>query len=134
MVELDVPRSETELLVLRGVLEGAGFLYFVKNDQFGSLAIGPQIDHYNRKTILVHEDHFEEARALLADLRAATAGAELEPAPRPGFGTVLRMVLELVLFGWIVPGRRHRRSREPELRLIRGGEPGAPAGGDQPPG
>ncbi len=130
MVELDSPRSETELLVLRGVLDGAGFLYFVKNDQFGSLAIGPQIDHYNRKTICVHEDHYEAAKALLADLRSATAGAETEPTPRPGLGDVLRMVVEVLLFGWIVPGRRHRRSRDPELRLIRGGGGGDPPGGD----
>lgn len=134
MVELDSPRSEAELLVLRGVLDGAGFLYFVKNDQFGSLAIGPQIDHYNRKTIFVHEDHYEEARALLAELRAAGAGGETEPAPRPGLGDVLRMVLEVLLFGWIVPGRRHRRTRDPELRLIRGGRDAGPPDDGQPPG
>ena len=129
MVELDSPRSEMELLVLRGVLDGAGFLYFVKNDQFGSLAVGPQIDHYNRKTIFVHEDQLEDARDLLAELRSRPDPEPAEPLGghgRPGLGDVLRMVVELLLFGWIVPGRRHRRSREPELRLIQGGRSAGP--------
>jgi hypothetical protein len=130
MVELDSPRSEVELLVLRGVLDGAGFLCFVKNDQFGSLAVGPQIDHYNRKTIFIHEDQLEDARALLAEIRSRPAVEPTEPAPRPGLGDVLRMIVELLLFGWIVPGRRHHRSREPELRLIRGGDDGEPPDGD----
>ncbi len=132
MVELDSPRSEAELLVLRGVLDGAGFLYFVKNDQFGSLAVGPQIDHYNRKTLLVHEDHYEEARALLAELRSSAAGRETPAVGRPALSDVLRMVVELLLFGWIIPGRRHRRSRAPELRLIRGGRAAGPPDDAQP--
>jgi hypothetical protein len=41
-------------------------------------------------------------------------------------------VIELLVFGWFMPGRRRRPSRPPELRVIRGGrgEPAAAA----PPG
>jgi hypothetical protein len=45
----------------------------VSNDAFGSLRVGPPIEGYNVKTIMV-----------------------------------ARVVLEFVLFGWFVPGRRWR--------------------------
>ncbi len=116
MVELHSPGSEAELLLLRSVLDGAGLVYFVKGDVFGSLTVGPTIDHYNRKTIFVHPGDREEAGELLAEFLAKTA----EPR-RAAARDLSAREWEVLLFGWFMPGRRHRARRRPELRLIRGG-------------
>jgi len=42
-VEIHSPDSEVEALLLKSIFDAAGIEYFVKNDTFGSLAIGPQI-------------------------------------------------------------------------------------------
>ena len=121
MIELYSPDHESELLVLRSVLDASGIRYFVKNDLFGSLTVGPRIDHYNRKTIYVHQEDLDLARPLLAEFLAKTeAGAPPEP---PSGRDVLRMLTELLLFGWFMPGRRRRPSPPPELHLIDGDAP-----------
>lgn len=130
MAEIHSPAGEPELLLLRSVLDGAGIFYFVKGDVFGSLTLGPQIDHYNRKTIYVHPDDREEARELVAEFLAKTAEPRQAAAQDLRLRDVLRMVVEVLVFGWFMPGRRHRASRRPELRLIRGGrsKPSADSG------
>ncbi|MFP3939087.1 MAG: hypothetical protein ACLF0P_02160 [Thermoanaerobaculia bacterium] len=128
MVELHSPAGEAELLLLRSVLDGAGLHYFVKGDLFGSLAVGPQIDHYNRKTIYVHPEDHEEARALVAEFLSKTSEPRRAAARDLRLGDVLRMVLEVLVFGWFMPGRRRRTPRPPELRLIQGGTNGSPEG------
>lgn len=121
MAELHSPAGEPELLLLRSVLDGTGIFYFVKGDVFGSLTLGPQIDHYNKKTIYVHPDDLQEARALVAEFLSKTAEPRRAAARDLRLRDVLRMVLEVLVFGWFMPGRRHRSARSPELRLIRGG-------------
>ena len=74
MIELHSPDSEGELLFLKSLLDEAGIPYYVHNERFGSLLAGPQIAHYNRKTIWVHESDrdaemqvpHEEAAELMA--------------------------------------------------------------------
>lgn len=124
MVELHSPAGEAELLLLRSVLDGAGLHYFVKGDLFGSLTVGPQIDHYNRKTIYVHPEEHEEARALVAEFLTKTSEPRRAAARDLRLGDVVRMVLEVLVFGWFMPGRRRRAPRPPELRLIEGGGQG----------
>lgn len=119
LILLGSPASEIELLLIKSIFDEAGFPYFVKNDVFGSLAVGPQIDHYNRKSIWVHEDHVHEAQQLLAELRRKTGANRSSGAHPYSLGDKIRMALEFLLFGWIMPGRRPEKG--PELRLIRGG-------------
>lgn len=134
MAELHSPANEPELLLLRSVLDGAGIFYFVKGDLFGSLTLGPPIDHYNRKTIYVHPDDEQDARELVAEFLSKTADARRSAARDLRLRDVLRMVAEVLFFGWFMPGRRHRSAPRPELRLIRGGkadEPGLPTSDDR---
>jgi len=133
LVELFSPRSEAELLLLRSILDDAGIYIFVKNDAFGSLAIGPQIEHCNRKTIYVRPEETEEAQALLSEFLDKTALGDPVPAGELRLGDVLRMVVELLVFGWFMPGRRRRPSPSPELRVIRGGGEGRSAPADESP-
>jgi len=135
LVELYASRTEAELLLLRSVLNDAGIYFFVKNDVFGSLALGPQIDHYNRKTVYVHASEAADARALLTEFLDKTALGDPAPVEDLRLSDVLRMVVELLVFGWFMPGRRHRPSRPPKLRLIDGGRAAADAAapGGPPP-
>jgi hypothetical protein len=48
--------------LLKSILEGEGIYYFVRNDNFGSLEVGPRIGLFNTKMIQVQDDHYERAR------------------------------------------------------------------------
>jgi hypothetical protein len=134
MVHLYTPASEIELLLLKSVFDGAGIRIFVRNEMFGSLAVGPPIEHCNRKSIWVAQADFEDAIALLRDLhRRADLERHVEPEAVYTLRDKLRMLAEFVLFGWFMPGRRPRRhpARRPPLRLIAGSRPpGGPAEAD----
>ena len=121
MIELHSPDSEGELLFLKSLLDEAEILYYVHNERFGSLLAGPQIAHYNRKTICVHQTDREEAAALIDDFLDRTGVRE--PATRRGYSWAekLRMVGEFLLFGWFLPGKR--RQRGPELTLVKTATP-----------
>ncbi len=50
MIKLYSPLSEVDLALIRGILEGDNISFYVHNDHFGSLRIGPAIKLYNAKT------------------------------------------------------------------------------------
>ena len=134
MIELHSPDSEGELLFLKSLLDEAGIPYYVHNERFGSLMAGPQIAHYNRKTIWVHETDGHEAAALITDFLDRTGANDPPARQRYSMLEKLRMVGEVLLFGWFLPGRRPRRG--PELTLVKGfrtdPERQAPAPGRKP--
>ena len=118
MIELYSPDTESELLILRSVLDDAGIPHFVHNDTFGSMVAGPRIAHYNRKRILVPETDYEDALDLVSEYLLKT---EEEPQLNSQGLTLadkLRMVLELLLFGWFMPGKRFQAT--PKLELVKG--------------
>lgn len=121
-VELYSPESEVELLLLQSVLDSAGIDYFVKNKSFGALTPGPQIALCNRRTFLVLEDQLPEAREVVLEFLDRTGAPEPRQYP---LREKLRMVFEFLLFGWFLPGKRHR---PPQLRLIHTAAPS-----DEPP-
>lgn len=117
-VELYSPESEVEVLLLKSVLDAAGIDYFVKNDTFGGLTPGPQIALCNRRIFLVPEDRLDEARTLVRDLLDRTQAPEPRHYP---LREKIRMVFEVLFFGWFLPGRRPRL---PRLRLVHSAAPG----------
>jgi hypothetical protein len=121
LVELNGLEDEGRLLLLKSVFDAADLRYFVKGDHFGSLTVGPRIDHYNRKTVYVHPRDVEEARELVEEFLAKTAPAADSHVRELRGRDVLRMVLEVLFFGWFMPGRRSRPAPPPRLRVIRGG-------------
>jgi hypothetical protein len=118
LIELHSPDSEGELLFLKSLLDEARIPYFVHNERFGSLLAGPQIAHYNRKTIWVHDADREEAAALITDFLDRTGAGALPARCQYSFAEKLRMVGEFLIFGWFLPGRRTRGG--PRLRLVKG--------------
>lgn len=68
MKKLYVPNSESELAVIRSLLDSADIPYYIRNEYFGSLYIGPIIGGLNNKPIFVHENYYKEAKDILARL------------------------------------------------------------------
>lgn len=112
------PLDEVELAFIRSILTAESVRHVVRNEHFGGLYIGPQIELYNSKSVLVDREDEERARSIISAYR--DEGAEFmdepepeEPIPPAGiFMRILdkvRIVFEFFLFGWLVP--RHRKGR-----------------------
>jgi hypothetical protein len=71
MIDLYSPQNEAELALLKSILEGEGIYYFVRNDNFGSLEVGPRIGLFNTKMIQVQDDHSEVQDALTQTVSSA---------------------------------------------------------------
>lgn len=118
MVQLYSPRNEPDLLILRSLFDDAGLRYYVRNDTFGSLYMGPHVEAYNRKILCVSETDLDEATALLGEFLERTGREAAEPPPHR---TLLDRFLHRLL-GWLAP--REPEPPPPPFRLIRGGGPG----------
>ncbi|HEX2163011.1 MAG TPA: DUF2007 domain-containing protein [Thermoanaerobaculia bacterium] len=118
MVQLYSPRNEPELLLLRSVFDDAGIRYFVRNDTFGSLYLGPHVEAYNRKIVCVSEVELDEASALLGEFLERTGrGRRQAPPPRHGlFDRLLHRLAE-----WLAPPLP--APEPPRFRLIRNPHP-----------
>lgn len=112
MISLYSPQNEVDLALLKGLLDSEGINYAVKNDCFGSFKVGPRIALYNTKMIEVRDDQYETAKALLDDYLHKTAGKAGEPEIPYSLFDKIRMVIEVFILGWIVPGRRSTKGRD----------------------
>jgi len=52
MINLYSPTTEIELAMIKSILVSKEINYFVKNENFGSLEVGPQIALFNRRMIM----------------------------------------------------------------------------------
>ena len=109
MIKVYVPRNEVELAFIRTLLEGEEIPYFVHNDHFGSLWVGPVIELYNAKTIMVDEKHSDRAKELISDYLQNIQGKSVHSESKYSLRDRIRMLIEVVLFAWIMPGRKWRR-------------------------
>lgn len=110
MKKLYSPQNEAELAVIRSILDGEKIHYFVHNDHFGTMRTGPPIYLFNAKTIMVSEVCFERASEILSDYlnNAQPDDFKSEHSLRDK----LRMVVEALLFGWFIPGKKWRKRSE----------------------
>jgi len=111
MIPLYSPSNESELAMLKSILEADGIAYFVKNDNFGSLRVGIQIPLVNSRIIMCPTDQYERASELIRDYLGNTALKTDQPEQRYSLFDKLRMVLEILLFGWIMPGRKSKKGQ-----------------------
>jgi Putative prokaryotic signal transducing protein len=112
LVRVLSPRSEPELAVVRSLLEAHDIPVFVHGRHLGSLLPGLQIGNYNTQSIMVPEECVTDALELLTDFRRDNS-AGTDPPLR--WRDRLRVVLEGILGGWLVPGRHEgKRSRSRE--------------------
>ena len=117
-VELLHPTDEVELAFIKSVLNAEGLHYVVRNESFGGLFVGPHIELYNRKTVLVEradEDLALELLSVYLDENAELIEEAQTGDPMPPEGIWMRLfdkvrlVFEVLFFGWLVP--RHRSNR-----------------------
>lgn len=109
MIKLYSPSDESELSLIVSILEGDNIPYFIHNYHFGSLHIGPPIDLFNKKTLMVDETYAERAQELLSDFINNTK-KESQGNIAYSWSDKLRLILEALLFGWFIPGRRRKLS------------------------
>jgi len=108
MIKLYSPRDLAELALIESILEGENIPYFIHNDHFGSLEVGPQIDIYNKKTIMINEEYQERAKELISDF-VKTTRDDIAKTQAYSLSDKLRIIFETLLFAWFIPGRHRKR-------------------------
>ena len=105
MVPVYKPEDSVQLALAESALAAHGIPYFVHNRGMGSLYPGPQIDHYNDRTIMVPPSAADAAREVLSEFLTSeeVAGAKEENEPRHSVGQKIRLVVEALVFGWFIP-------------------------------
>jgi hypothetical protein len=114
MKKLYKPEDEMELSLIKSIFESEGIQYFVHNDHFGSLQIGPQIDLFNARMIMVPENQYAKAEELLFAYIRNTREDEPESfKSQYSLAEKIRIVIEAILFGWFVPRKKksHNKNR-----------------------
>ena len=110
MKKLYKPENELELSLIKSLFESEGIQYFVHNDHFGSLKIGPQIDLFNAKMLMVPEEQYAKANELLTDYLRNIQEEETEVfQSQYSLMDKIRMLIEAVIFGWFIPGKKRRK-------------------------
>jgi hypothetical protein len=109
MKNLYSPENAAELSLLRSVLDAQGINYFVHNDHFGSLQVGFKVDLYNAKTIMVPEEEYDEAKDILDDFLSHTKQSPDDSGQTVSWGDRLRMMIEFLLFSWVIPGNKWKK-------------------------
>ncbi len=106
MTPLCYPTNEADLALVKSLLVAEDIPYFVHNDHFGSLVPAPIIPLYNAKTVFVAKTDLARAKEIIANIE--DPAPELKDVADRGHSIAdkVRMFLEVVLFGWIMPGRR----------------------------
>lgn len=99
--------------MIRGVFDTEGIHYFIHNDHFGSMRVGPQIDLFNKKAIMVAPEDMDRAKEIISNLLERQIPEE-EEQEQYAIGQKLRMVFEAVLFGWFIPGKKRRKETPDE--------------------
>ena len=119
-VNLYSPQNEIELSIIKSILDSENISYFVGNDNFGSLEVGPRIGLFNAKMIKVQDDQYENAKELLRDYREKTYKQIEEPLKKYSLFDKIRMVIEFLLFGWVMPGKiKHKANPKDSLNTDR---------------
>jgi len=110
MKNLYSPQNDSELAIIRSIFDGEGLYYYIRNDHFGSLKVGPKIDLLNAKMIQVHEEQFELASELISDF-LKNSQKNITNSDKYSLPDKLRMIIETLIFGWFMPGR-FRKNRD----------------------
>jgi hypothetical protein len=108
------PETELDLAFIKSLFESENIDYFVHNDHYGSLNIGPKIDLFNAKTIYVNENDAEKAKELI-DIYLEDQNKEENQTEPNTFSliTKIRIIIEAIIFSWFIPqGRRWKKNKE----------------------
>ena len=109
MHKLYSPENEFDLVFIKSLLEAESIPYFVHNDHFGSLRLGPKIDLLNAKTIFVNESNTDVAQEVIGYYLQNQQDVSQRKSAY-SFVTKMRVIIETLIFFWFIPqGRRWKR-------------------------
>jgi hypothetical protein len=114
MIKLYSPENEPDLALIKSLFELEHITYYVLNDHFGTLKVGPKIDLFNAKTIYVSEEDLNFAKDILLDFLENSKNGNERSRPQYSIPDKLRMVIETLLFSWFIPGNRWNPNRKEE--------------------
>lgn len=111
MHKLYSPETELDLAFIKSLLESENIEFYVHNEHYGSMILGPKIDLLNAKTMYVHDKDAEKAQEIVDDYLAVQDEEEEVAEPRTyTFLTKLRIIAEALIFSWFIPqGRRWKK-------------------------
>jgi hypothetical protein len=112
LVRLISPESESEIIAVVAMLEAHQILCYVRGGGFGGLYPGVQINSYNTRDIMIPEEKATLALELLRDFQSQPVTEP--PEERLRKSGKLRNLLELLLFGWFVPGSGGTGTKPPD--------------------
>lgn len=115
MLKLYSPENEVELLILKSIFDLEKLHYYVLNDYFGSMRVGPTIELYNEKIIYVSDSDFILAQEILDDYLSNLKNDEAVIKSQYSIPDKIRMVIEILLCGWFMPGNRWARGNRNKL-------------------
>lgn len=109
MIKFYSPDTESELAIIKSLFDAEDIHYFVLNDHFGTLRVGPKIDLFNAKVIYVSENDVERAKDIFQQFHKNIKNDDKEF--RSGFSLPdkIRMIVEVLVLGWFIPGNRWKR-------------------------
>jgi hypothetical protein len=105
MITICHAADDIELLFLHSMLEDAGIPYSVVGRYFGSLYPGVQVPWYNERCVRV-----PEALKVIEQVRSSYTPTY----ERLTIKSKLRMILEGLCIGWVVPGGTKKPSNNSE--------------------
>ena len=73
------------------------------------MEVGPRIELFNKKMILIQDEQYERAKELLADYLSRTEDKTEVSEVRYSLLDKIRMAIEVLLFGWLMPGRKKQK-------------------------
>jgi hypothetical protein len=106
LVRLLSPETDSEILAIVAMLDAYEIPSFVRGGGFGGLFPGVQINAFNTRDIMVPEEKAADALELLRDFQSQPSAPEGDLKPKRSGR--LRNLLELLVFGWFMPGSRAR--------------------------
>lgn len=106
MIKIYFPNEEVELSMIRGLLDSEGIHYFVHNDHFGSMEVGPQIELFNKKAVMVVSYDVDRAKNIIEDFLGRKLPEKVEVTSYYSLSQKLRMIFEAVFFWWFIPGKK----------------------------
>ena len=111
-MKLYSPENDAELALIKSILDGESIQYFVHNDHFGSLKVGPKIDLFNAKTIMVPDDQYERALEIIQDFISNQELTSEDHKTCFSLRDKIRMIVETILFSWFMPGKKWPKKSE----------------------
>jgi len=112
MINVYYPESPVDLAMIKSILDEERIPYTVLNENFGDLKAGPQIHLFNERTISVPNEHAERAKEIIHDYKKTIREDEDIAPDEFTWLDKLRMLIEVVGFMWVVPGKRRKRHKK----------------------